>query len=78
MGKRASEYNVAWATYGTDKLYSHAFSEIKRQRDRGAGIIAAAILQDQLKFAIKTRFDKHPKLEAKMFKSDGPLGSFAA
>ena len=61
-----------------DKDYTHAFREIKKQRDRGAGIIATAILQDHLLAAIKTRLSPHADVEGKMFKSGRPLGDFSA
>lgn len=57
--------------------YKHAIIEIDKQRDRGAGIIAASILQDHLLQAIRSRFHRNPSLEANLFKTGGPIGSFA-
>jgi hypothetical protein len=64
-----------WVTL-PDKDYRHADSELKKQRDRGAGIIASAILQDHLLAAIKTRLTVGSEVEANMFKTSGPIGSF--
>lgn len=60
-----------------DKNYRHALREIKRQRDRGAGIIACTILQDHLLAAIYTRITPHSDIASKMFKGNGALGDFS-
>ena len=63
------------------KRYKHAMSEISKQRDRGAGIIAAAIVEDHLDFALATRLrtDKEAAdLKANMFSGRGALGNFGA
>ena len=59
-----------------DKDYKHAFQEIKKQRDRGAGIIATSILQDHLLAAIRTRISYHRNIADNMFKGAGALSDF--
>ena len=59
--------------------YKHAMSEIDKQRDRGAGIIAAAIVEDHLDFALATRFrgdNAVTELRKNMFSSRGALRNF--
>lgn len=67
---------MIWFVFDYD-TYKHAIFEIDKQRDRGAGIIAASILQDHLLHAIKSRLQRNPSLEASLFKMSGPIGSFA-
>jgi hypothetical protein len=65
-------------TWIVQKDYWHALRELKTQRDRGAGMIAIAILQDHLLAAIKSRLERNAEIESKIFNFDRPLGSFAA
>jgi hypothetical protein len=66
-----------WMTL-SDERYNRATKDIKRQRDRGAAIIAAALLEDHLVAAIKARLERHPIVENKMFNGYGSLASFSA
>jgi hypothetical protein len=61
-----------------DPKYRHAIQEIKKQRDRGAGIMAASILEEHLTAAIKSHIQKNKEIENRMFSGYGPLASFAA
>lgn len=75
---------MTWITWGRD--YSIASQAIPKQRDRGAAIIAQAILEQHLTVAINLRFSR-PKtgaekrlfadIESKMFKGIGPFASFS-
>lgn len=67
---------MTWVLASQPKDYTHTYREIKKQRDRGAGIIAAAVLQDILLEAIKSRLDRGSPIEPNMFKHGGALGSF--
>jgi len=58
--------------------YKHALKEIPNQRDRGAAIIATAILEEHLLEAIQSRIERHSHTENKMFKNEGALSSFSA
>jgi hypothetical protein len=58
--------------------YPKLAEEIDKQRDRGAAILAASVLEDHLTEVIKTRMERNVKIESKMFKGYGPLASFAA
>lgn len=58
--------------------YRHALNELPKQRDRGAAIIATAILEEHLLEAIESRIERHDHTENKMFKNDGALSSFSA
>jgi hypothetical protein len=58
--------------------YPKLAEEIDKQRDRGAAILAASVLEDHLTEVIKTRLERNAKIEARMFKGYGPLASFAA
>src|SRR5262249_15079476 len=58
--------------------YPKLIEEIDKQRDRGAAILAASVLEDHLTQIIKTRLERNPKIESRMFKGYGPLASFAA
>ncbi len=60
--------------------------ELEEQTDRGAAIIGAAYLEDRLAEAIKTRLVsdfgaityKSGRLEERIFRGQGPLGTFGA
>lgn len=67
---------TTWAIANEPKDYTHTYREINKQRDRGAGIIAAAVLQDILLEAIKSRLDRGTPIEPNLFKQGGALGSF--
>jgi hypothetical protein len=71
---------MTWVTIDYQH-YRHAIKEIPRQRDRGAGIIAAAIVEDHIQAAIETRLWIHQATEGvrkSLFKGYGPLSSFGA
>lgn len=67
-------------TWGTlkDAKYDALGKEINKQRDRGAAIIAAAVLEDHLLAVIKAKLTTDEKIEDKMFRGYGPLASFSA
>ena len=74
MGARA----VTWFTLEDDRYFSIT-EEINKQRDRGAAIIAVAVLEDHLLAAIKAKLSNNDaKIEDKMFNGYGPLASFSA
>lgn len=64
---------MAWFV-SRPESYFKSLDEIKKQRDRGAAIIAAAVLEDHLLEAIQSRLHKNEKVEAKMFKGLWPAG----
>ena len=68
---------MTWFVSHEDK-YKHSIKEIPKQRDRGAAIVATAILEEHLLMAIQARIERHDHTEKKMLNSDGPLSSFAA
>jgi DNA-binding MltR family transcriptional regulator len=55
-----------------------AFRDIDEGDDRAIAIAAAAFLEDHLAIALKARFHQDEKILNDMFRSSGPLGSFAA
>jgi hypothetical protein len=68
---------MTWFVSHPDK-YRHALKEIPKQRDRGAAIIATAILEEHLLEAIQSRLERHAHTEKKMFNNDGALCTFSA
>ncbi|MCP3444201.1 hypothetical protein [Bradyrhizobium sp. CCGUVB14] len=58
--------------------YDHAIDEIRKQRDRGAAIIATSILEEHLLDAIQARLNRHDATEKKVFNGYGPLATFSA
>jgi hypothetical protein len=68
---------MSWVVIDGDR-FKHAIRGLSKQRDRGAGIIAASIVQEHLIEAIKSRLRRDADLEGRMFGLDGALGSFAA
>ena len=67
---------MTWLTL--EKSYAETLNEIKKQRDRGAAIIAASVLEDHLLAAIQSRLHRNDTIESKIFKGYGPLASFSA
>jgi hypothetical protein len=55
---------------------SKFISEINNLPDRTAGICAVTMLEDRLTDAIKKRWFFHQDIFGRMFKYDGPVGSF--
>jgi hypothetical protein len=70
----------AWKSKGDaeTKALMDAFSDIDKSNDRAAAIVAAAFLEDHLAIALKERFHEDKKTIEDTFRSNGPLGSFAA
>lgn len=68
---------MTWLLLENSK-YRHALKEIDKQRDRGAGIIAVAILEEHLVAAIKMRLEKNEDIHRKLFTGYGPLSSLSA
>jgi len=64
------------------KAHYKVIDEIGRENDRGAAIIAAAMVEDYLSDTIKARLHSKGKVRAdvvqKLFSDNSPLGSFAA
>jgi hypothetical protein len=58
--------------------YKHSIKEIPKQRDRGAAIVATAILEEHLLMAIQSRIQRHDHTEKKMLSNAGPLSSFSS
>lgn len=67
---------MTWFVAHKDR-FKHAINELPKQRDRGAAIIATAILEEHLLLAIQSRIERHEHTEKKMFTNDGPLSSFS-
>ena len=53
-------------------------AELRKQEDRGAAVIGAAMLEDCLTAAIRARFEPNLKIENAFFKGMGPLATFSA
>lgn len=68
---------MTWGTLG-DSKYDALGEEINKQRDRGAAIIAFAVLEDHLVALIKSKLIRDSTIEKKVFRGYGPLGSFSA
>ncbi|MCK1337965.1 hypothetical protein IVB38_18560 [Bradyrhizobium sp. 38] len=58
--------------------YAHAIDEIPKQRDRGAAIIATAMLEEHLLEAVQSRLARHQSTGKKVFNGYGPLATFSA
>jgi hypothetical protein len=56
---------MAWIT--NDQTYTDVVAEIERQRDRGAALVAAALLEEHLLLAIRSALTRHESVEQKMF-----------
>lgn len=52
--------------------------EIEKQTDRGAALMAGAFLEERLLQAIKATIYQNSRINGRMFRADGPLGSFSA
>jgi hypothetical protein len=68
---------MVWLTAG-GQGYPDVVAEIERQPDRGAALVAAALLEEQLLHTIKSALTRHESVEHKMFQGDGPLATFSA
>jgi hypothetical protein len=66
--------------YGSDGEFSEAFGEIEQAPDRVAAIVAAAVVEDALRWALNSFFilqiTEHEERE--LFENDGILSSFHA
>jgi hypothetical protein len=65
---------MTWFLTDYDK-YEHAIKELPKQRDRGAAIVATAILEDALMITILSRLHRNTIAEKKLF--EGPLLDFS-
>jgi len=65
-------------TEAENDALAEAFFQIESSPDRIAGIVAAAFVEDRLTTALKSRLHQEEALLERMFRSSGPLGSFAA
>lgn len=69
-----NEYGV-WH-YRTDSE-KDLITEIPKDSDRAAAIIAASLFEARLQEAIKFRMQRDPKIEERLFQPSGPLGAFS-
>jgi DNA-binding MltR family transcriptional regulator len=55
-----------------------AMENFTKGSDRAVAIIAGSLVEARLREALEIRFQRDQKIEAEMFRSSGPLGSFSA
>jgi hypothetical protein len=60
------------------EFLNEAIAEIEGQSDRTAAIVAAALIDDGLETAIKSRLHRDKDIEHRMFEGLGPLASYSA
>ncbi|MFT3673491.1 hypothetical protein [Aestuariivirga sp.] len=65
-----------WVIYNDDE--AAAFKDLSSASDRAAAIVAASLLEDRLEMALRLRMIDDDKVAAELFRSSGPLGSFAS
>ncbi|WP_419656553.1 mannitol operon repressor [Desulfosarcina variabilis str. Montpellier] len=60
------------------KRETNFIKEINEQSDRGAALIVATWLDEELRAAIKTKFVNSDSNEKKVFEGNGPLSTFSS
>ena len=60
------------------KRETNFIKEINEQTDRGAALIVATWLDEELRAAIKTKFINSDSNENRMFEGNGPLSTFSS
>ncbi len=66
---------MAWLATNDDER--NAIAQLDNDSDRAAGIVAAAIVENRLEQAIKSRLHPHDDIHRELLHPSGPLGSFA-
>lgn len=69
-------HNMMWMV--PDPTYKSVIDEIERQTDRGAALIATALLEQTLVDLIRSKIIYEKDTFHKLFKPSGPIGDFSA
>jgi DNA-binding MltR family transcriptional regulator len=67
---------MVWVTY--DDAESEAIKEIRALSDRAAAIVAATLVEATIERVLKNSFVQAEDVQAQIFRTSGPLGSFSA